>query len=307
MTTGASATGIANIAMDGTVLDTWYPNPQLDDTITESGTRRLGAQDLTPQLLRQVLLDEDRRVEQVAVRTTIADLSQPPVDSHDAYLRLHLLSHRIVTPHSIQMTEVFDELNIVAWTNKGPCQPDNFEALRTNLRMRGLIHVYSIDRMPRMVDYVVPSGVRIAEAERVRLGAYLAPGTTVLREGFVSLNSGSLGPCKIEGRLSSGVVLGEYTTIGLAGTAVARHDERGRRIPLTIGRRCNIGISAGTVGVDLGDDCIIDKNILIDKDTPIEIPSETRRVTAWELNGRDRMHFYRHPDYAAVCMRPTEV
>ena len=307
MTTGASATGIANIAMDGTVLDTWYPNPQLDDTVTESGTRRLGAQDLTPQLLRQVLLDEDRRVEQVAVRTTIADLSKPPVDSHDAYLRLHLLSHRIVTPHSIQMADVFDELNIVAWTNKGPCQPDNFEALRTNLRMRGLIHVYSIDRMPRMVDYVVPSGVRIAEAERVRLGAYLAPGTTVLREGFVSLNSGSLGPCKIEGRLSSGVVLGEYTTIGLAGTAVARHDERGRRIPLTIGRRCNIGISAGTVGVDLGDDCIIDKNILIDKDTPIEIPSETRRVTAWELNCRDRMHFYRHPDYAAVCMRLTEV
>ena len=307
MTTGASATGIANIAMDGTVLDTWYPNPRLDDTVTESGTRRLGAQDLTPQLLRQVLLDEDRRVEQVAVRTTIADLSKPPVDSHDAYLRLHLLSHRIVTPHSIQMADVFDELNIVAWTNKGPCQPDNFEALRTNLRMRGLIHVYSIDRMPRMVDYVVPSGVRIAEAERVRLGAYLAPGTTVLREGFVSLNSGSLGPCKIEGRLSSGVVLGEYTTIGLAGTAAARHDEGGRRIPLTIGRRCNIGISAGTVGVDLGDDCIIDKNILIDKDTPIEIPSETRRVTAWELNGRDRMHFYRHPDYAAVCMRPTEV
>ena len=103
MTTGASATGIANIAMDGTVLDTWYPNPQLDDTVTESGTRRLGAQDLTPQLLRQVLLDEDRRVEQVAVRTTIADLSKPPVDSHDAYLRLHLLSHRIVTPHSIQI------------------------------------------------------------------------------------------------------------------------------------------------------------------------------------------------------------
>ena len=307
MTTGASATGIANIAMDGTVLDTWYPNPQLDDTVTESGTRRLGAQDLTPQLLRQVLLDEDRRVEQVAVRTTIADLSKPPVDSHDAYLRLHLLSHRIVTPHSIQMTEVFDELNIVAWTNKGPCQPDNFEALRTNLRMRGLIHVYSIDRMPRMVDYVVPSGVRIAEAERVRLGAYLAPGTTVVREGFVSLNSGSLGPCKIEGRLSSGVVLGEYTTIGLAGTVMARHDERGRRIPLTVGRRCNIGVSAGTVGVDLGDDCLIDKNILIDKDSPIELLDEGHRVSAWELNGRDRMHFFRHPDYAAVCMKPTEV
>lgn len=307
MTTGASATGIANIAMDGTVLDTWYPDPKLDDTVTESRTVRLGAQDLTPQLLRQVLLDEDRRVEQVAVRTTIEDLSQPPVDSHDAYLRLHLLSHRIVKPHGINTADLYDQLNIVAWTNKGPCLPDNFEAVRTHLRMRGLIHVYSIDRMPRMVDYVVPSGVRIAEAERVRLGAYLAPGTTVLREGFVSLNCGSLGPCRIEGRLSSGVVLGEHTTIGLAGTVISRQDRKGRRIPLSIGRRCTIGVSAGTVGVDLGDDCHIDKNILIDKDTPIELLEEGRRVLAWELNGRDRMHFYRHPDHAAVCMRPTEV
>lgn len=303
MTIGASATGITNIAMDGTVLDTWYPSPALDDKVRESGTRRLGAHDLSPQMLRQVLLDEDRRVEQVAVRTTIADLSKPPIDPHDAYLRLHLLSHRIIEPHTINMDDVFDSLNIVAWTNKGPALPDNFESMRTNLRQRGLIHVYSIDRMPRMVDYVLPSGVRIGEAERVRLGAYLAPGTTVLREGFVSFNSGSLGPCKIEGRLSSGVVLGSGTHLGLAGTAIARQEKRGRRIPLHIGERCKIGVSAGVIGVDLGNDCVIEKNILIDSTTPIEILDENRRVTAWELAGRNNMHFFQDPDHAAICMR----
>ena len=198
--------GIATIDEAGRVLDTWYPDVHLDAT---GGVQRFGDdvgheggsqtyeldrghtfQSLKVDLSFLIGPDERRKVDRKAVVTFIEDLAEPPVDAHDAYLRLHLLSHRIVTPHSIQMADVFDELNIVAWTNKGPCQPDNFEALRTNLRMRGLIHVYSIDRMPRMVDYVVPSGVRIAEAERVRLGAYLAPGTTVLREGFVSLNSG---------------------------------------------------------------------------------------------------------------------
>ncbi|MDO5731576.1 succinyltransferase [Corynebacterium sphenisci] len=306
LTQGASAIGIANIAMDGTVLDTWYPAPRLDEAVADSGTVRLGAQDVTPQLLRQVLLDEDRRVEQVAVRTRIADLSAPPVDAHDAYLRLHLLSHRVVAPFDLAMDEVFDMLNTVAWTNKGPCLPTGFENVRTHLRTRGLIHVYAIDRMPRMVDYVLPDHVRIAEAERVRLGAYLAPGTSVLREGFVSLNSGSLGPCKIEGRLSSSVTLGAGTKIGLAGIVTARHDERGRRIPLRIGERCHIAICAGTIGVDLGDDCVVEQNIIIDPATPVDIVEEGRRVSAWELAGRDRMRFYRDPDHPAVCMRPAE-
>nr|WP_120491304.1 succinyltransferase [Corynebacterium lactis] len=307
ITSGAVATGIANIAMDATVLDTWYPAPVLSEEVTETGTRRLGAQDLTPQLLRQVILDEDRRVEQVAVRTTIEDLSKPPIDAHDAYLRLHLLSHRLVKPHTINTVGLYELLNVVAWTNKGPCLPDNFEQIRTHLRVRGLIHVYAIDRMPRMVDYVLPSGVRIAEAERVRLGAYLAPGTSVLREGFVSLNSGSLGPCKIEGRLSSGVVIGAHTKIGLSSSISAAHDEAGNRLPVTIGERCHIDIAAGTVGVNLGNDCIIDKTIIIAKNTPIDIPAENRRIQAWEISGRDQMHFYHHPDHSAVCMRRTEV
>lgn len=307
ITSGAVATGIANIAMDGTVLDTWYPAPALSEDVAVSETRRLGAHDLTPQLLRQVILDEDRRVEQVAVRTSIEDLSKPAIDAHDAYLRLHLLSHRLVKPHTINTTGLYELLNVVAWTNKGPCLPDNFEQIRTHLRVRGLIHVYAIDRMPRMVDYVLPSGVRIAEAERVRLGAYLAPGTSVLREGFVSLNSGSLGPCKIEGRLSSGVVIGAHTKIGLSSSISASHDKDGNRLPVTIGERCHIDIAAGTVGVNLGNDCVIDKTILIAKNTPIDIPAENRRIQAWEISGRDQMHFYHHPDHSAVCMRRTEL
>lgn len=306
ITSGAVATGIANIAMDGTVLDTWFPAPQLSDEVVESSTHRLGAADLTPQLLRQVILDEDRRVEQVAVRTSIEDLSTPAVDPHDAYLRLHLLSHRLVKPHQLNTKGLYELLHVVAWTNKGPCLPDNFEQLRTHLRVRGLIHVYAIDRMPRMVDYVLPAGVRIAEAERVRLGAYLAPGTSVLREGFVSLNSGTLGPCKIEGRLSSGVVIGAHTKVGLSASIIAAHDDSGQRKPLTVGERCHIDIAAGTVGVSLGNDCIIDRSILIAPDTPIDVPAENRRIQAWEISGRNNMHFYHHPDHSAVCVRRTE-
>ncbi|MBV7295050.1 succinyltransferase [Corynebacterium sp. TAE3-ERU12] len=306
LTSGASAIGIANIAMDGTVLDTWYPSPRLDDNIDTSGTRRLSARDVTPQLLRQVLIDEDRHVEQVAVHTHIADLSADAIDAHDAYLRLHLLSHRVVEPFQINMSSVISKLNTVAWTNKGPCLPYSFESVRTNLRTRGLIHVYSIDLMPRMVDYVLPDHVRIAEAERVRLGAYLAPGTTVVREGFVSVNAGSLGPCKIEGRVSSNVTLGGGTNIQVSGLVAARHDENRQRVPLRVGQRCRIGVAAGTVGVDLGDDCVIDNNILIDPDVSIDLVEEGRRVNAWELAGRDRMHFYRDPDRSSVCMRTTD-
>ena len=238
-TQGATAVGIANIAMDGTILDTWYPEPELiDGTDLVSGTERLGAADIPDNMLKLILLDEDRMVEQVAVRTTIADLQALPIDAHDVYLRLHLLSHRLVRPLELNMDGSLRRLSTVVWTNKGPCTPDNFEFVRTALRSRGLIHVYGIEKLPRMVDYVVPSGVNIAEAERVRLGAYLAPGTRVLREGYVSFNSGSLGAARIEGRLSSSTVIGEGTDVGLSSTVMARRRSDGLREPITIGANC---------------------------------------------------------------------
>lgn len=286
-TQGAQAIGIANISIDGTVLDTWFPAPELvDGASLTSGTERLGAQHLSPQLLSLVTIDEDRMVEQVAVRTTIADIHRPPISAHDVYLRLHLLSHRIVRPQSINMEGAVSHLANVVWTNKGPATPENFEFVRTSLRSRGLIHVYGIDHLPRMVDYALPDGIRIAEAERVRLGAYLAPGTTVLREGFVSYNAGSLGPARIEGRLSSGVTVGAGCNVGLAATLMANRDPDGVRVPISIGENCHFGVSSGLIGLNIGDNCRVGSNIVIEHDTPIYDAASRALITGADLEWR---------------------
>lgn len=301
---GAQAVGIANIAMDGTVLDTWYPDPQVSDVISlEAGTKRLGASEVTPRMLQLIKLDQDRLVEQVAVRTVIPDLSQPPVDAHDVYLRLHLLSHRLVRPHELHMAHTLDLLSNVVWTNKGPCLPENFEWVRGALRSRGLIHVYCVDRIPRMVDYVVPSGVRISEAERVRLGAYLAPGTSVLREGFVSFNSGTLGAAKIQGRLSAGVVIGEGSELGLSSTLMAPRDENNRRTRLGIGENSHFGVNAGIIGVSLGKNCDIGNNIVLDCDTPIWFAAKEEMGTIDSIEGQDNWSIKREPGHPEPVAR----
>ncbi|WIM69424.1 DapH/DapD/GlmU-related protein [Corynebacterium suedekumii] len=305
-TQGAIAIGIANIAMDGTVLDTWYPEPELvDGTGLVSGTERLGAQDLPDSLLKLVLLDEDRMVEQVAVRTTIANLQASPIDAHDVYLRLHLLSHRLVRPLELNMDGSLRLLSTVVWTNKGPCTPDNFEFVRTALRSRGLIHVYGIEKLPRMVDYVVPSGVNIAEAERVRLGAYLAPGTRVLREGYVSFNSGSLGAARIEGRMSSSTVIGEGTDVGLSATIMARRRSDGLRDPISIGEHCRFGVSSGIIGLTIGDNCTIGANIVLEPDTQIFDGDAGQHVAAATLNGQSDWTVRREVGHAEPVLRRT--
>lgn len=284
MTQGAQAIGIANISIDGTVLDTWFPSPELiDGAGVTAGTERLGAQELSKQMLSLVMLDEDRMVEQVAVRTSIADLTQDPIDAYDFYLRLHLLSHRLVTPQSINLESAVRHLANVVWTNKGPATPDNFEFVRTSLRSRGLIHVYGIDHLPRMVDYALPDGIRIAEAERVRLGAHLAPGTTVLREGFVSYNAGSLGPARIEGRLSSGVTIGAGCDVGLSAILMANRREDGFREPITVGENCHFAVSSGLIGLSIGDNCSIGVNIIIERDTPLFDAGSGRLITGADL------------------------
>ena len=300
---GAHAVGIANIAMDGTVLDTWFPHPELSTGIIHTGSTRLGAQDLSPKMLSLVKLDEDRMVEQVAIKTSIASLAQPPVDAHDAYLRLHLLSHRMVRPHEINVEGIMDRLATVVWTNKGPCLPDNFEFVRTSLRSRGLIHVYGIDRLPRMVDYVVPTGVHIAEAERVRLGAYLSPGTSVMREGFVSFNSGTLGPAKIEGRLSSGVVIGEGTKIGLSATIMCQRTPEGRRIPLVIGENCTFGVSSGVIGISLGNNCHVGNNVIVEADTLLYFAAHDKLGPAARIAEQHNWQLRIEPGFREVVAR----
>lgn len=304
---GALALGIANIASDGTVLDTWYQEPQLKEwdeaNGPESQTVRLGAQDLTPQMLSLVGLDEDRMVEQVAVRTTIRDITEPAIDAHDVYLRLHLLSHRLVEPGRMDMSQTLKLLSTVVWTNKGPCLPTNFEYVRGALRSRGLIHVYAVDRLPRMVDYVVPSGIRIAEAERVRLGAYLAPGTSVLREGFVSFDAGSLGPAKIEGRLTSSVVINEGTRVELSAVLMGTKTETGQRIPLRVGKNCQFGVSGGVIGLDLGDNCVIGTNLVVERDTILYFPESDSLAPAHTIAGQDNWTIKREPHHSEPVAR----
>ncbi|MGY2061159.1 2,3,4,5-tetrahydropyridine-2,6-dicarboxylate N-succinyltransferase, partial [Nocardia gipuzkoensis] len=205
---GASAVGLATVTVNGTVLDTWYPYPQLGE-FEAAGTEKLSPTD--PEYARFAELvgfDEARRVDVVAVRTTIADVSAAPVDTHDVYLRLHLLSHRLVRPHGANLDGIFGLLANVVWTNHGPCSVEEFELVRAKLRARGPVTVYGVDKFPRLVDYVLPAGVRIADADRVRLGAHLAEGTTVMHEGFVNYNAGTLGASMVEGRISAGVVVG---------------------------------------------------------------------------------------------------
>ncbi|MDC7107994.1 succinyltransferase [Corynebacterium afermentans] len=303
MSQGARAVGIANIAMNGTVLDTWFPSPELLPIDGTSGTHRVSAHELSPKFLKLIGADHDRLVELVPVCTVIADLDAPPIDAHDVFLRLHLLSHRMVEPLTINMAGALELLQPVVWTNKGPCLADNFETVRTNLRARGLIHVYGIDRLPRMVDYVVPSGVTIAEAERVRLGAYLAEGTSVMREGYVSYNAGSLGPARIEGRLSSSVVIGGGTDLSLSSALMASRVSEFERASMRVGRDCRLHPSAGVIGVDLGDRCEIGVNVMLEPDTMVFDVETGTQVPARTIAGRADLRIEREPFSTSPVVR----
>ncbi|OAA17122.1 2,3,4,5-tetrahydropyridine-2,6-dicarboxylate N-succinyltransferase [Corynebacterium afermentans subsp. afermentans] len=303
MSQGARAVGIANIAVNGTVLDTWFPSPELLPIGGTSGTHRVSAHELSPKFLKLIGADHDRLVELVPVCTVIADLDAPPIDAHDVFLRLHLLSHRMVEPLTINMAGALELLQPVVWTNKGPCLADNFETVRTNLRARGLIHVYGIDRLPRMVDYVVPSGVTIAEAERVRLGAYLAEGTSVMREGYVSYNAGSLGPARIEGRLSSSVVVGGGTDLSLSSALMASRVSEFERAPMRVGRDCRLHPSAGVIGVDLGDRCEIGVNVMLEPDTMVFDVETGTQVPARTIAGRADLRIEREPFSTSPVVR----
>jgi len=299
---GAAAVGIANITEDGTVLDTWYPAPALGDQ-SETGTTRLEGTDIPSDLALLAGHDEAREVHQVVVRTTIADLSQPPVDTHDAYLRLHLLSHRLVRPHGLNLDGIFGLLANVVWTNYGPCAVDNFETVRSRLRIRGPVTVFGVDKFPRMVDYVVPSGVRIADADRVRLGAHLASGTTVMHEGFVNFNAGTLGNSMVEGRISAGVVVDDGSDIGGGASIMGTLSGGGKEV-ISIGKRCLLGANAG-VGISLGDDCIVEAGLYVTAGTKVTGPDGTV-VKAKTLSGASNLLLRRNSVSGAVEVVPNK-
>ncbi|MGV9744062.1 2,3,4,5-tetrahydropyridine-2,6-dicarboxylate N-succinyltransferase [Rhodococcus zopfii] len=299
---GASAVGIANIAADGTVLDTWYPAPMLGE-YGETGTQRLEGTDIPSDLALLVGTDEAREVTQVVVRTTIADLSQAPVDAHDAYLRLHLLSHRLVQPHGQNMDGIFGLLANVVWTNFGPCAIENFEIVRSRLRIRGHVTVFGVDKFPRMVDYVVPSGVRIADADRVRLGAHLASGTTVMHEGFVNFNAGTLGSSMVEGRISAGVVVDDGSDVGGGASIMGTLSGGGKEV-ISVGKRCLLGANAG-VGISLGDDCIVEAGLYVTAGTKVTGPDGTV-IKAKDLSGASNLLLRRNSVSGAVEVVPNK-
>ncbi|MFC4004244.1 2,3,4,5-tetrahydropyridine-2,6-dicarboxylate N-succinyltransferase [Prauserella oleivorans] len=299
-TTGATGVGLATLASDGTVLDTWFPHPKLTEGEGTEGTERLTAEQAAESLGQEAVAllgpDDARGVEVVAVRTSIAALAKAPADAHDVYLRLHLLSHRLVRPHGQNLDGIFGLLANVVWTNHGPCPVEGFEATRLRLRARGPVTVYSVDKFPRMVDYVTPSGVRIGDADRVRLGAHLASGTTVMHEGFVNFNAGTLGASMVEGRISAGVVVGDGTDVGGGASIMGTLSGGGKEV-ISLGERCLLGANGG-VGISLGDDSVVEAGLYVTAGTKVTV--EGKAVKARELSGISNVLFRRNSATGAV-------
>ncbi len=289
--TSAWAFGLATFAGtegEGGVLDTWYPLPQLGSPAGET--------DAPAELAKLEGVDEVRGVRRSVVLTVVADLQAPPQDTPDVWLRLHLLSHRLVTPHSINLDGVFGLLTNVVWTSAGPCPVEGFEMTRVRLKEAlGHVSVYGVDKFPRMTDYVLPTGVRIADADRVRLGAHLAPGTTVMHEGFVNYNAGTLGTSMVEGRVSAGVVVGDGSDVGGGASIMGTLSGGGKEV-ISVGERCLIGANAG-IGISLGDDCAVEAGCYVTagtKVTVLDMDSKPKLIKASELSGAGNILFRRN-------------
>ena len=302
--TFAYATGLATVTPDGTVLDCWFPAPELREGSSSAVTERI---DAPAELASLVVEDANRGVSRVAIATTSADLSSAPVDAYDAYLRLHLLSHRLVKPHGANLDGVFGLLSNVVWTNFGPCKVEGFEVTRAKLQARGPVTVYSVDKFPRMVDYVMPSGVRIGDADRIRLGAHLAEGTTVMHEGFVNFNAGTLGSSMVEGRISAGVVVDDGSDVGGGASIMGTLSGGGKEI-ISIGKRCLLGANAGC-GISLGDDCVVEAGLYVTAGSKVLVRGGVAEalslqdgdaVKAAELSGASNILFRRNSVSGAI-------
>lgn len=272
--------GIATLS-GSTVLDVWFPAPAL------------GALSGTPDASLTALAspDSDRGVTREVVSIEI-DLTQAPADAKDAYLRLHLLSHRIVKPHGQSLDGIFGLLANVVWTSVGPCAVEGFELTRAKLKAKyGTVNVYGVDKFPRMVDYVIPSGVRIADADRVRLGAHLAPGTTIMHEGFVNFNAGTLGASMVEGRISAGVVVGDGTDVGGGASIMGTLSGGGKEV-ISIGEKCLLGANSG-LGISLGNNCVIEAGTYITAAAKVTLP-DGQIVKAGTLSGAHDLLFRRN-------------
>jgi 2,3,4,5-tetrahydropyridine-2-carboxylate N-succinyltransferase len=273
------------------MLDTYFPSPRLG----------LADDSAAPEALISAVIDDEAREVRTELVMVKIDLDAPPTATSDAYLRLHLLSHRLVRPRGLNLDGIFGSLPNVVWTSAGPCAIEGFERVRTRLRARGgHLTIFGVDKFPRMVDYVVPTGVRIGDADRVRLGAHLAEGTSVMHEGFVNFNAGTLGASMVEGRISAGVVVGCDSDVGGGASIMGTLSGGGTEV-ISIGERCLLGANAG-IGIALGDDCIVEAGLYITAGTKVTLPGG-EVVKARTLSGEDGLLFIRNSVTGAVEMR----
>ncbi|WUJ72108.1 2,3,4,5-tetrahydropyridine-2,6-dicarboxylate N-succinyltransferase [Kribbella soli] len=287
--------GLATVTTAGDVLDVWYPAPALgarpEDTKAPA------------ELIAAEGHDDLRQVRREVVTTQIV-LDDAPSGTADAYLRLHLLSHRLVRPHGVNLDGIFAALPNNAWTSLGPVPVDEIENVRLRARAAGQhLGVTSVDKFPRMTDYVVPSGVRIGDADRVRLGAHLAEGTTVMHEGFVNFNAGTLGTSMVEGRIVAGVVVDDGSDIGAGASIMGTLSGGGKQV-ISIGKRCLLGANGGT-GISLGDDCVVEAGLYVTAGTKVTLPDGTT-VKARDLSGQPGLLFIRNSVTGAVEARPRK-
>ncbi len=285
--------GLATIAGDGTVLDTWFPAPSL-------GSLPAGRDPyIAPADLEALTGADDRRNVRVDFVTIEIDLDAAPASTPDAYLRLHLLSHLLVQPNTLNLDGIFGQLPIVVWTNAGPVHPDDFDRLRPTLQRQGIV-AHGIDKFPRLLDYLVPSRVRIADASRVRLGAHLSPGTTVMHEGFVNFNAGTLGTSMIEGRVSQGVVIGDGSDVG-GGASIMGTLSGGGTQRVAVGQRALLGANSG-ICISIGDDSVVEAGLYVTAGTKVVVLDGTdpRLVKAQELSGVPGLLFRRNSVTGAV-------
>jgi 2,3,4,5-tetrahydropyridine-2-carboxylate N-succinyltransferase len=290
-------TGLSTIAGDGTVLDAWFPEVSTSAPTPGDAAAALATMDAL------VGPDERRNVRVEEVQLHI-DLDAAPASTVDAYLRLHALSHLVVRPNELNLDGIFAHLPNVAWTNAGPVHPDDAARLRPLLQRAG-IQVQGLDKFPRLTDYVQPAGVRIADASRVRLGAHLSPGTTVMHEGFVNFNAGTLGSSMVEGRISQGVVVGDGSDIG-GGSSIMGTLSGGGSHRVSIGARTLLGANAG-IGISLGDDCVVEAGLYVTAGTkivlvdgPATADGGRKSVKGAELSGQDGLLFRRNSLSGAV-------
>ncbi len=285
--------GLATITAAGQILDVWYPTGWLG-----LGQSRDDLPDLPAPPPGSAALPG---MTVAPTHTVVASLAEPPSDVADGYLRLHLLSHRLIRPHQANLDGIFGLLPNVAWTSAGPCPPERLDELRLAVRAAGgRLVVYGVDKFPRMVDYVVPSGVRIADGDRVRLGAHLAPGTTVMHEGFVNYNAGTLGTSMVEGRISAGVVVGDGSDVGGSASIMGTLSGGGTQV-VRIGQRCLLGANSG-IGISLGDDCVVEAGCYVTAGSKVTMPDGSV-VKAATLSGVDGLLFLRDSVSGALRVR----